>query len=74
MYAFLFKWDPMRAQVDGGVRIGSHFHKNAYRISSDRSPPIEAPMAKEMVWGASIFHRRAPNFDRQQNVPCFFSP
>ncbi len=26
--AFLFKWDPMRTPVNGGVRIGSH--KNAY--------------------------------------------
>ena len=25
-------------------------------------PPIEAPGAKEMVLGASVFHRRAPNF------------
>ena len=26
-------------------------------------PPIEAPGAKEMVWGASIFHREARYFE-----------
>ena len=25
--------------------------------------PIEAPGAKEVVWGASIFHPEAPNFE-----------
>ena len=26
----IFKWDPMRTPVNGGVHIGSHFNKNAY--------------------------------------------
>ena len=29
-HAFVLKWDSMCTPVDGGVRIGSHFHKNAY--------------------------------------------
>ena len=30
MYAFLWKWDPMCTPSHLGVRIGSHFNKNAY--------------------------------------------
>ena len=30
MYAFLLKWDPMCTPRCDGVRIGSHFHKDAY--------------------------------------------
>ncbi len=30
MYAFLFKWDPMRTPRCDGVRIESHLNKNAY--------------------------------------------
>ena len=28
--AFLFKWDLMRTPMNGGIRIGCHFNKNAY--------------------------------------------
>ncbi len=30
MYAFLWKWDPMRTPSHHGVRSGSHLNKNAY--------------------------------------------
>ena len=28
-HVFVFEWDPMRTPLNGGVRIGSHFHENA---------------------------------------------
>ncbi len=42
------------------------FNNHVYRIFSNRSP-----RAKEMVWGASIFHPEAPNLEISP-VACIF--
>ena len=45
--------------------------------------PIEAPGAKEVVWGASIFHAEAPNLEinmvnkarnKDSEKSCIFQP
>ena len=41
--------------------------------------PIEAPGAEEVVWGASIFHPKAPNFGinlvkKDGEIPHIFRP
>ncbi len=40
MYAFLWKWHSMRTQRCDDVRIGSHFHKNAYYTCMSRQNRI----------------------------------
>ena len=37
MYTFLFKLDPMRTPVNGDVRIGSNFYKNAYTCMHEQT-------------------------------------
>ncbi len=50
MYAFLRKWHPMRAPRSDGVRIGSHFHKNAYMHEQTIEFDVRIVGRKNLNW------------------------
>ena len=79
IYVFLLKWDPMRTPRCGGVRIGSHFHKNAYMhekttigIHREKVPKLVYTLfwCKPVVWlgSESCYEGGLVNFSAHPNT------